>query len=163
MPFKINPQNSAVEYSSGEPLFSMLSADQSVSASATVVAIPELQFTVARFQRVEFSFELYYTTVAAAGFRYLLTIPTSPTVVRLVREHIAPDALTTVVTTMETPDGTTNRTITNASGTLGYIRGSGFIHNGSTAGTIGLSFAQNASDAGATIVRAGSYIQGITI
>jgi hypothetical protein len=159
MPFKINPQNSAVEYTSGEPIFSVLSADQTVNNSATLVAVPELQFQLAKFQRVEFTYEMYFTTTAAAGFRYLLTIPGTLTQGRLLREHVAPDALTAVVAGFDiTIDGTTNRTITCASGTDGYVRGTGVIHNGATAGTVQLSFAQNAAAAVNTIVRAGSYI-----
>jgi len=161
MPFKINPQNSAAEYTSAEPFYSVLSADQTVNNSATLVVVPELQFQLAKFQRVEFSYELYFTTTAAAGFRYLLTLPASPTQGRLLREHVAPDALTTVVAGFDiTIDGTTNRTITCASGTDGYVRGTGIIHNGSTAGTVQLSFAQNAATAVNTQVRAGSYITG---
>jgi hypothetical protein len=161
MPFKINPQNSAVEYSSGEPIFSVLSSDQAVNNSATLVVIPELQFQLGKYQRVEFEYEVYFTTTAAAGFRYLVTIPGTLTQGRLLREHIAPDALTTVVAALDiTIDGTTNRTITCASGTDGYVRGTGIIHNGSTAGTVQLSFAQNAATAVNTTVRAGSYLAG---
>jgi hypothetical protein len=164
MPFKINPQNSAVEYTSSEPFYNLLSADQTVNNSATVVVVPELQFTLAKYQRVEFNYELWFTTTAAAGFRYLLTIPGTLTQGRLLREHVAPDALTAVVAGLDiTIDGTTNRTITCASGTDGFARGTGIIQNGATAGIVQLSFAQNAATAVNTTVRAGSFLTGTYI
>jgi len=165
MPVKINPQTNVAEYSTGEDTFSILSADATVVSSATPVASSELSFQLAKYQRINFNFELHFTSVAAAGFRWLLTVPTGTlTQARLFREYIAPDALTTLVVAYDnTIDGTTNRTITHASGTDGFVRGTGVIHNGPNAGLVGISFAQNASNAGSTILRAGSFLASTAI
>jgi hypothetical protein len=164
MPFNVNPQNSAVEYTSGEPFYNVLAADQTVVSSTTVVAVPTLQFQLAKFQRVQFDVELYFTSVAAAGFRYRFSVPQTPTLYRAIREHIAPDALTAIVAALDTAnDGVTDRTITHASGTDGAVRMTGIIQNGSTAGAVQLSFAQNASNAGSTIIRAGSFVTGVYV
>lgn len=158
MPFFVNPQNNSTEYSTGEVETRALTADRTVTSSTAVIAVPELTVNLARFQRLFFRFNLFYSSPTAAGFRYRLTVPGGLTLYTAVRESFAPDATNWVLARDTSNNGTTDITLTHASGTEGVVRGTGIIHNGSTAGDFQVQFAQNVSNAGNTILRAGSTI-----
>lgn len=158
MPININPQNSAQEYVTGELETRTNSQDRTVTASTTLVAVPELTINLARFQRLLFRFSLFYSSTAAADFKYRLTVPTGLTLYRCFRETWAPDATSLAFALDTSNNGTTDITVLHAANTDGFIRGTGCIHNGSTAGDFQLQFSQNTSDAGNTILRAGSFI-----
>lgn len=158
MPVNINPQNSATEYVSGELESRVNSQDRTVTSSTTVIAVPELTINLARFQRLLFRFNFFYSSPAAADFKYRLTVPSGLTLYRCFRETWAPDATALAFAQDTSNNGTTDITVLHAANTDGFIRGSGIIHNGSTAGDFQLQFAQNTSDVGNTILRAGSFI-----
>lgn len=158
MPVNLNPQNNATEYVSGELETRVNSQDRTVTASTTLVAVPELTIGLARFQRLLFRFSLFYSSPAAADFKYRLAVPTGLTLYRCFRETWAPDATGLAFAQDTSNNGTTDITVLHAANTDGFIRGTGIIHNGSTAGDFQLQFAQNTSDAGNTILRAGSFI-----
>lgn len=160
MPLNINPQNNATEYVSGELETRVNSQDRVVTASTALVAVPELTVSLARFQRLLFRFSLFYSSPAAADFRYRILVPTNPTLYRCFRETWAPDA-TALAFALDTSNNGTSEgfvTVTHAANTDGFIRGTGVIHNGANAGDFQLQFAQQTSDAGNTILRAGSFI-----
>jgi hypothetical protein len=159
MPFNTNPQTSSTEYVTGELDTRANTQDRIVAASTTLVAVPELTVNLARFQRVFFRFNLFYSSPAAADFKYRLVVPASVTLYRAFRETWAPDATGLAFAQDTSNNGTTDITVLHAANTDGFIRGTGIIHNGSTAGDFQLQFAQNTSDAGNTILRAGSSIE----
>lgn len=159
MPFNLNPQTNQVEYVPGEIETRVNSQDRIVTASTTLVAVPELTVSLARFQRVFFRFNLFYSSPAAADFKYRLTVPASLTLYRAFRETWAPDATALAFAQDTSNNGTTDITVLHAANTDGFIRGTGVIHNGANAGDFQLQFAQNTSDAGNTILRAGSSIE----
>jgi hypothetical protein len=156
MPFNNNPQNNATEYVTGELETRVLTQDRTVNASTTLVAVPELTINLARFQRIFFKFDLFYMSAAAADFKYRLVVPASVTLYRCFRETWAPDATALAFAQDTSNNGTTDISVLHATGTFGFVRGSGFIHNGSTAGDFQLQFAQNTSNASDTMLRAGS-------
>lgn len=158
MPLNINPQNNATEYVSGELETRVNSQDRVVTASTTLIAVPELTISLARFQRLLFRFSLFYSSPAAADFKYRLTVPSGLTLYRCFRETWAPDATSLAFAQDTSNNGTTDITVLHAANADGFIKGTGIIHNGSTAGDFQFQFAQNTSDAGNTIVRAGSFI-----
>lgn len=159
MPFNLNPQTNNVEYVPGELETRVNTQDRTVTASTTNVAVPELTINLARFQRVFFRFNLHYSSPAAADFKYRLTVPASLTLYRCFRETWAPDATALAFNLDTSNNGTTDITVLHAANTDGFIRGSGVIHNGTNAGDFQLLFSQNTSDAGNTILRAGSSIE----
>jgi len=156
MPFNLNPATNAVEYVPGELETRVITQDRTVTASTTLVAVPELTINLARNQRIFFNFNLFYSSPAAADFKYRLVVPASLTLYRAFRETWAPDATGLAFNLDTANNGTTDITVLHAANTDGFIRGSGVIHNGSTAGDFQLQFAQNTSDAGNTVLRAGS-------
>jgi hypothetical protein len=164
MPFNINPQNSATEYVPGEIETRVLSQDRTVTANTTLVTVPELSFSLARFQRVLFRFNLFYSSPAAADFKYRLRVvdtavaPVTLTQYRAFRETWVPDATALAFALDTSNNGTTDIAPVHAANTDGFIRGTGIIHNGATAGEFQVLFAQNTSDPGNTILRAGSFI-----
>jgi hypothetical protein len=159
MPFNLNPATSGVEYTPGELETRANTQDRTVTASTTIVAVPELTVNLARFQRIFFRFNFFYSSPAAADFKYRLVVPASLTLYRCFRETWAPDATGLAFTQDTSNNGTTDITVLHAANTDGFIRGTGIIHNGATAGDFQLQFAQNTSDAGNTILRAGSSIE----
>lgn len=158
MPLNTNPQNNATEYVSGELETRVNSQDRTVAASTTLVAVPELTINLGRFQRLLFRFSLFYSSPAAADLKYRLVVPTGLTLYRCFRETWAPDATALAFAQDTSNNGTTDITVLHAANTDGFIKGTGIIHNGSTAGDFQLQFAQNTSDAGNTILRAGSFL-----
>lgn len=158
MPFNNNPQTNSTEYSTGELETRTLTADRVVTASTVLVPIPELIVNLGRFQRALFRFNLYYSSPAAADFKYRISVPASLTLYRCFRETWAPDATALAFAQDVANNGTTDNTVLHAANTDGYIRGQGIIHNGANAGDLQFLFAQNTSDAGNTILRGGSFI-----
>lgn len=159
MPFNLNPQTNQVEYVPGELETRSNTQDRTVTASTTNIAVPELTVNLGRFQRVFFRFNLFYSSPAAADFKYRLVVPAGLTLYRCFRETWAPDATALAFNLDTSNNGTTDITVLHAANTDGYIRGTGVIHNGSTSGDFQLQFSQNTSDAGNTILRAGSSIE----
>lgn len=159
MPFNLNPQTNAVEYVPGELETRINTQDRTVTASTTLVAVPELTISLARFQRIFFRFNLFYSSPAAADFKYRLTVPASLTLYRCFRETWAPDASALAFAQDTSNNGSTDITVLHAANTDGFIRGTGVIHNGANAGDFQLQFAQNTSDPGNTILRAGSSFE----
>jgi hypothetical protein len=141
-----------------------VASDIAVAASTTLVNAPTLVIPYGPGQRFFIRYGLYFTTNATADFKFRLALPAAASQYRVRRLSIAPDALTTLVTAYDTANnGTTDLTVVAASGTEGYAGGEGiFVAATSGAGSTGVlqfQFAQNTSDAGATTLRAGSFLE----
>ena len=159
MPYNINPTTNTTVYTPGE-FFSgrVLSADQTVTNSATLVTVPTFTIGVGKYERVLFRLNVFYTTTADGDFKYRLDVPASPTLYRMVPELIVPAA--TSVTTPGLITAEADGTGLAASGTDGWLRITGMLNNGANAGEILFQFAQNtATSAQSAVVRAGSFIE----
>lgn len=162
MPYNLNPTNNSTVYTSGE-FFSgdVLTADQTVTNSATLVTVPTFTIGVGKFERVLFRYNVFYTTTAAGDLKYRVDIPTSPTLYRMVPELVVPAA--TAVTTPGLITAEADGTGLAASGTDGWLRITGMLNNGANAGEIIFQFAQNtATPAESAVVRAGSFVEFMT-
>lgn len=158
MSVTLNSTNGAVLYAPDQQeLKNIVTADQSVTNSATLVTVPELTISVGKYDRVAFTYQIFYTTTAAGDLKYRVDVPASPTSLRLLLEEQAPAATATVTTilTAEADD-----TILAASGTEGYINIRGVLVNGATAGDIIFQFAQNTQTASETAkILTGSFAE----
>jgi hypothetical protein len=162
MPYNLNPTNNSTVYTSGE-FFSgdVLTADQTVTNSATLVTVPTFTIGVGKYERVLFRMNIFYTTTADGDFKYRVDVPASPTLYRMVPELIVPAA--TAVTTPGLITSEADGTGVAASGTDGWLRITGMLNNGANAGEILFQFAQNsATSAQSAVVRAGSFVEFMT-
>lgn len=140
----------------------MKTATETVTESTTFQDDDHLTFAVAATTNYAFRMRIFYGTAAAADFKYQLTGPNAPTLVRYQRHVILPGA------TIFTLIGVTNAFIdphilANAGTTGGYVYIDGILHNGANAGNVTLQWAQNTSDASNTDVYSGSYLEWMKI
>jgi hypothetical protein len=136
-------------------------ADTSRSANVTLAADPDLTFTMAANTRYSIRARIYFDTTAAADFKFRTSGPATPTLVRIARSHVVPGT-TAMVVAVDVAYSAADVALTGTGTTGGYIDIDAVIVNGATAGAFQFLWAQNTSDAGATIVRAGSYLEWMT-
>lgn len=117
-----------------------------------------LKFTAAASGKYYFLLHVYFTTTAAADFKYQFTGPASPDLVIFRRDSNAASTNTTVQS-FEEAYFSTDQSLTSANTGSGQIKIYGIIHNGVNAGTVAFRWAQNTSNAGSTIVRSGSHFE----
>jgi len=137
-------------------LANVVDANQVVNNSSTLVDVPQLSLNVAANERVLFRLNLFYNTATGADFKYQVAVPTSPTLYRQLTEGMAPDD-TAVDLAIATSSAAVS--ILGAANTNGFLRVTGVLVNGSTAGTIQFKFAQDAATASDTTVYAGSFLE----
>jgi hypothetical protein len=135
----------------------IVSSNQTVTNSATLVTVPELTISVGKYERVAFNYQIFYTTTASGDLKYRIDVPASPTSYRLLAEEQAPAGAATVTTilTAEADDS-----VLAVSGTDGYLNLKGVLVNGATAGDIVFQFAQNTQTASeSAVILAGAYVE----
>jgi len=137
------------------------SADQSVTSSTTVANDTHLKFAIGANETYTFNLWLYTSAAnSTPGIKWNIAGPSGSTVF-FSPPNTYPMAdgavvIATVGSTTETFQGFVD-------GNLRPILIQGTILNGGTAGDVQLKWAQNASSATATTVKAGSYIYGIKV
>lgn len=129
---------------------------QSVTSSTTLTTVPQLTIPIGIKERVLFRYNLFYSTATAADISYTVDVPASPDLYRQVTEGMAPDD-TAFDLAIATAEGTID--LLGAANTEGFIRITGILHNGSTAGEVLFKFAQKTSTASATSIRSGSWLE----
>tara|TARA_B100001778_G_scaffold187133_1_gene154129 strand:- start:21 stop:500 length:480 start_codon:yes stop_codon:yes gene_type:complete len=155
MAFNQNASAGQVNFSAQEPITKVVLANQDVTSSTTLVDVSDLTIRIGKYERVNFKYNIFYTTAAAGDIKYLIDTPASLTAYRVAQngcDH-AGAALASIITAEGSAIAIT------ASGTDGCLQLTGTIENGATAGDIKFQFAQNASDGTAATVREGSSVQ----
>lgn len=132
--------------------------DQTKTANVTLANDSELTFPVAANTKYRFRVVAFFDTTANADLKFALACPASPTLVRVQRHTIIPAATALSNIGVLTACGASTA-LTGTGTTGGQIELEGIIHNGANAGIVALQWAQNTSDAGASIMRAGSYLE----
>lgn len=132
-------------------------ADQAKTSDASLANDSELSFAMAASTKYRVSLKVWFDTAATPDFKYAVVGPSSPTLVRSMRKHIDPNALTTLASAAEIsfPGATVNA---GTGTTGGYIEIDMIVHNGLNAGTLAFQWAQNTSNGSATTVLAGSEL-----
>lgn len=133
-------------------------ADTTRTATTVVANDPTLQFAVAANTAYAFRIAVFFTTTANGDFKYQLTGPASPSLVRLYRRAVVGGASTPTLYVLDTAFVATDQALAGA-GAEGWFECTGVLVNGVNAGTVAFAWAQNTSDAGNTIVRRGSFIE----
>ena len=155
MAFNQNASAGQVVFSAQEPITKVVLANQDVTSSTTLVDVSDLTIRIGKYERINFKYNIFYTTAAAGDIKYLIDTPASLTAYRVAQngcDH-AGAALASIITA----DG--SAIAITASGTDGCLQLTGTIENGATAGDIKFQFAQNTSDGTAATVREGSSVQ----
>jgi hypothetical protein len=135
-------------------------ADESIASDAVLSDDAVLKFTMAANTKYTIRVKVFFSTAATPDFKYRLIGPASPT---LVRRHItraaggAVPAAVAIGTAYDSAD-----VALAGAGAEGIIEEEIVVQNGATAGDFKFQWAQNTSNASATTVRAGSYIQYAT-
>ena len=155
MAFNQNASAGQVNFSAQEPITKVVLANQDVTSSTTLVDVSDLTLRIGKYERINFKYNIFYTTAAAGDIKYLIDTPASLTAYRVAQngcDH-AGAALASIITAEGSAIAIT------ASGTDGCLQLTGTIENGATAGDIKFQFAQNTSDGTAATVREGSIVQ----
>lgn len=119
-----------------------------------------LKFTMAANTKYTIRLKVFFTTAAFPDFKYRVTGPASPT---LVRRHITraaggnPPTMLAIGTAYDSAD-----VPLAGPGAEGIIDEEIIVHNGGTQADFKFQWAQNTSNGTATIVRAGSYIEYVS-
>jgi hypothetical protein len=101
----------------------------------------------------------WWGTAATPDFKYATAGPASPTLVRSMRKHIDPSALTTLASASSAAYIGSTAVNAGTGTTGGYVEIDTIIHNGANAGNFSFQWAQNTTDASATTLLAGSYLE----
>lgn len=133
-----------------------------IVSNATLNADVDLSVPLAANTLTRINGRIYFTTTAAAGFKWRHTGPAAATRVRVQRHSIAPGGSALSNVAVDTAFSAADIVLTGGAGS-GWIEIDALIANGANAGNFGLSWAQNASDAGSTSVEAGSYLEAVAL
>jgi hypothetical protein len=133
-------------------------ADQTVANNATLTASTYLTFTPANNTKYAFRLLAYIDTTAAGDYKYSLTCPASPTLVRIMRHTSVAGGGPASLAVDSAAIGSTARLATPAGAAIVIMEG--ILQNAAGGGTLTFNFAQNTqtNDAGATLY-AGSYLE----
>lgn len=132
--------------------------DTTIQSDATLNADSELSVPLAANSLAIITGKIYYTTTAAADFKWRHTGPASPTRVRVKRQAILPGDTTETGIAVDTAYSASDIVMAGGTGS-GIIEIDALVRNGSTAGQFGISWSQNTSDASNTTVEMGSYLE----
>lgn len=133
--------------------------DESTASDTTFSSDSQLQFTMLANSTYHVRGRVLFSTVAAADFKWQLTGPSSPTLVRIARRAIGGGDAAFSAVGVDTDFSTSVAVL--GGGEEGFVEFDAAIQNGANAGTFAFQWAQNTSDAGNTTVRAGSYLEFI--
>lgn len=138
-------------------------ATETIASDNTLSNDAALQFAAAASTKYRIKIVAWFDTTAAADFKFALTGPASPTLIRILRRHIDPNALTALIIASEV-DYTASTAVNAGTGTTGgFVEFEIDFHNGINAGTFAFQWAQNTSNASNTSVLAGSYLSYILV
>lgn len=138
-------------------------ADQSKTADTTLAADSALTFPVLANTAYAFKIAILYSTASGVpGIKFDLNGPASPTAVAYTNKKWGAGG-SAITETSATALNTVITQASTASGGNALILIEGILQNGVNAGTFSFRWAQNTSDAAATKVLKGSFLEYVTI
>lgn len=131
------------------------------------VTVGDLTLPVGYGDRVILRYNIWYTTTATADFKYRVSIPGTPGLWRLVTETFSPGATSSgeaaLTATVKIQDEEIASIANTGAGTQGYLRLTGFLHNGTASTNVGdvtFDFGQDTNDgSNVTTIRPGSFLE----
>lgn len=136
------------------------STDQAVVNSAVLQDDSALSFLMLANSKYRIRGKIFFDTTAAGDFKYTVSGPASPTLVRAEIIATVPGAVPAHTALQVAYPAAAGVSLVGTGTTGGWISIDMIVHNGSTAGTFRFRFSQNTAqnDSGA-VVRAGSYLE----
>lgn len=132
-------------------------ADETRTGTVALAADTTLQFAMAANTNYRIRGKVFFDTTANGDFKYDLNAPASPTLVRGAR--VSAIAGGTPAELAVDVAAVASTSLAGAGTTGGYVSFDFIWQNGVNAGTWSFRWAQDTSDGGNTIVRAGSYVE----
>lgn len=133
--------------------------DETVTSSTTLHDDATLHFSMTANTKYQLRGKIFFDTVAAADFKWRHSGPAAPALIRIFRQWISPGQSAFEGMEVDTAFSIADLAVTGSGTTGGYVELDGLIHNGPNTGDFVIQWAQNSSNAGATTVRAGSYLE----
>lgn len=130
--------------------------DEARTSSTTLTADADLRLILQASRTYSIKIVIFFDTVAAADFKYSLSGPASPTLVRIRRQHIEPGGGT--FTDAIDTSYTSSTSVTGTGTTGGYVMFDIIVQNGGTGDWFYFNWAQDTSNGSATTVLSGSYL-----
>lgn len=135
----------------------MKTADETIQSDTTLGVDATLKVTMLANTKYAIRAKIFFDSGATGDFKWRHSGPASPTLVRLVRVHVVPGGAAYAGVAVDTAYSSADITL-NGSASAGWVEFDAIIHNGANAGDFEFQWAQNASEAVNTTVRAGSYL-----
>ncbi len=135
-------------------------SNETRTANTTLANDSALLFPVVASGVYIFRGQVFFDTTAAGDFKFSFSGPASPTSLRICRCAIVPGGTAVSVVAVDTSFGV-SVAVASTGTTGGYVEFNGVLVNGSNGGNVAFQWAQNASDAGNTIVRGGSVLEWV--
>jgi hypothetical protein len=133
--------------------------DEARTSDSTLTDDDELFFAMAAETKYAIRGVIFFDTAATPDFKFAFAGPASPDLVRIFRRHVDPNALTAEVTASEIAYTSSTSVAAGTGTTGGVLTFDAIVHNGATEDDFAFQWAQNTSNASATTVRAGSYLE----
>lgn len=134
-------------------------ADEAKTSDATLADDAELVFAMAANTKYMIDLLVLFDTAATPDFKYRHTGPASPTLVRLLRENVVPEATAFSSIAVDEAYSSSDVALTGSGDLGGLVRITGIVHNGANSGNFAFQWAQNTSNGSAATVRAGSRLR----
>lgn len=131
--------------------------DETTNTDTTFSDDAVLLFQADASTNYRFRFVVFYDTPTAADFKWQINGPGSPTLIIYDGRALPPGATATTITRDNA--FASAHTITETSGTIGYVEVQGILQNGANSGLVSFQWAQATSNGSNTTVRAGSYLE----
>lgn len=137
-----------------EPPAAVKSADQDITSSTTLVDATGLSVAIGAGEKMIVEWTLRFTFAAAGAVKVAVTTPSGAT--QLIVASMLPDAI--VPASGATTVSGTAIPLAPALATAGVVTVTAAVTNSTTAGSVTLQFAQNASSGTATSLKANSCV-----
>tara|TARA_R100000234_G_scaffold103405_1_gene72868 strand:+ start:280 stop:759 length:480 start_codon:yes stop_codon:yes gene_type:complete len=152
--FLTNSTTNSVVYSPGTWTTKILGKTQEVASSTTEVSIPEFKIALGKYERMLIKYRIHWDQNTTGRAKFKLD---TPTVTDAKSSWTGVEADNTLIATISA--GADPTYTHDVAGTSGYLELEVVIENDATAGDINFQFAQVASNAAATKVLRGSYVE----
>lgn len=106
---------------------------------------------------------IFFDTNATADFKWRHVGPALPTLVRILRDWVVPGATTYAGIAVDTAFSAADLAVLTTGTNGGWIEFDGIVHVGVAGGMFAFAWAQNTTNVGAATVRAGSYLEYMTV
>jgi len=135
----------------------VVDADQSVTSSTTLVTVPKLTVPIGINERIILRYTIHFSAGATGDLKVFVNAPDSPTLFRQAAISIDPSGALAGGSILTAENNAAS--VVSASAGNGLLLLNVLVANGANAGEVTFEFAQNSSDATATIIRAGSFLE----